>query len=315
MSRWFASGCRPAGDPGVHSHAQEDHARGRTEDRRRLSVTLALVATYLIAEVVGGLWAGSLALLADAGHMFSDAGALALSLFAIWLAQRPSSVERTFGYHRVEILAALANGVTLVAVALLILREAALRLSAPRDVLGAPMLIVAVGGLIVNLAGLWMLRGGKDSNLNVRGAWLHVLGDTLGSIGVIAAAFLVWVFGWTWADPIASVGIALLVIYASWHLIRETVGVLMEAAPGHIDVEEVRRALGGTPGVLSIHDLHVWTITSGFVSLSCHVESSRQVPDHELLTALQGLLRERFGIDHATIQIEPAGFERKARIC
>ncbi len=299
----------------MHSHAQDDHARSRTEDRRRLTVTLALVATYLIAEVVGGLWAGSLALLADAGHMFSDVGALALSLFAIWLAQRPSSVERTFGYHRVEILAALANGVALVAVALLILREAVLRVSAPREVLGAPMLIVAVGGLIINLAGLFMLHGGKDSNLNVRGAWLHVLSDTLGSIGVIAAALLVWAFGWTRADPIASIGIALLVIYASWNLIRETVGVLMEAAPGHIDVEEVRRALGETPGVLSMHDLHVWTITSGFVSLSCHVESSHQVPNRDLLTALQELLRERFGIDHVTIQIEPAGFEGKARIC
>jgi cobalt-zinc-cadmium efflux system protein len=299
----------------VHSYAQDDHSQARADHRRRLSVTLALVATYLIAEVVGGLWAGSLALLADAGHMFSDVGALALSLFALWLAQRPSSVERTFGYHRVEILAALANGVALVAVALLILREAVERLNAPREVLGAPMLIVAVGGLFINLAGLWMLHGGKDSNLNVRGAWLHVLSDTLGSIGVIVAAFLVWAFGWTRADPIASIGIALLVIFASWQLIRETVGVLMESAPGHIDVEEVRRALSETGGVLSIHDLHVWTITSGFVSLSCHVESSHQLPDHELLTTIQELLRERFGIDHVTIQIEPAGFEGKARIC
>jgi len=299
----------------VHSHGHDDHARSRADDRRRLSVTLALVATYLVAEVVGGLWTGSLALLADAGHMFSDVAALALSLFAIWLAQRPASVERTFGYHRVEILAALANGVALIAVVLLILREAIERLSAPGEVLGAPMLVIAVGGLFVNLAGLWMLHGGKDSNLNVRGAWLHVLSDTLGSIGVIIAAFLVWAFGWSGADPIASIGIALLVIFASWQLLRETVGVLMEAAPGHIDVEEVRRVLCETRGVLSIHDLHVWTITSGFVSLSCHVESSHQVPDHELLAALQELLRERFGIDHVTIQIEPRGFEGKARIC
>jgi cobalt-zinc-cadmium efflux system protein len=298
----------------VHSNAH-DHSQGRADDRRRLSITLGLVATYLVAEVVGGLWTGSLALLADAGHMFSDVGALALSLFAIWLAQRPTTVERTFGYHRVEILAALANGVGLIAVALLILREAVERLGAPRDVLGGPMLLVAVGGLFVNLAGLWMLHGGKDANLNVRGAWLHVLSDTLGSIGVITAAFLVWAFGWKQADPIASIGIALLVIFASWQLIRETVGVLMEAAPRHIDVEEVRRALCETHGVLSIHDLHVWTITSGFVSLSCHVESSHQVPDDALLAAFQELLRERFGIDHVTIQIEPPGFEGKARIC
>ena len=299
----------------MHSHAHDDHARSRADDRRRLSVTLALVATYLVAEVVGGLWTGSLALLADAGHMFSDVAALALSLFAIWLAQRPASVERTFGYHRVEILAALANAVALIAVVLLILREAVERLGAPRDILGAPMLVIAVGGLFINLAGLWMLHGGKDSSLNVRGAWLHVLSDTLGSVGVITAAALVWAFGWIRADPIASIGIALLVIFASWQLLRETVGVLMEAAPGHIDVEEVRRALRETRGVLSIHDLHVWTITSGFVSLSCHVESSHQVPDDELLTTLQGLLRERFAIDHVTIQVEPAGFEGKARVC
>jgi cobalt-zinc-cadmium efflux system protein len=299
----------------AHSNAHDDHSHGRADDRRRLSVTLGLVAAYLVAEVVGGLWTGSLALLADAGHMFSDVGALALSLFAIWLAQRPTTVERTFGYHRVEILAALANGVGLIAVALLILKEAVERLGAPRDVLGGPMLLVAVGGLFVNLAGLWMLHGGKDANLNVRGAWLHVLSDTLGSIGVITAALLVWAFGWRQADPIASIGIALLVIYASWQLIRETVGVLMEAAPGHIDVEEVRSALCETRGVLSIHDLHVWTITSGFVSLSCHVESSHQVADDTLLAGLQELLRERFGIDHVTIQVEPPGFEGKARIC
>ena len=299
----------------MHSHAHDDHSRSRADDRRRLSVTLALVAAYLIAEVIGGLWTGSLALLADAGHMFSDVAALTLSLFAIWLAQRPASVERTFGYHRVEILAALANGVALIVVVLLILREAVERLGAPRDILGAPMFVIAVGGLFINLAGLWMLHGGKDSSLNVRGAWLHVLSDALGSVGVIAAAFLVWAFGWRWADPIASIGIALLVIFASWQLLRETVGVLMEAAPGHIDVEEVRRVLCEARGVLSIHDLHVWTITSGFVSLSCHVESSHQVPDHELLAALQAVLHQRLGIDHVTIQIEPAGFEEKTRVC
>lgn len=299
----------------MQSHAHEEHLESRARDRRRLSITLALVAAYLVAEVAGGLWTGSLALLADAGHMFSDLAALALSLFALWLAQRPGSIERTFGYHRVEILAALANGVGLVTVALLILREAFERLSAPRDVLGGPMLWIAVGGLLVNLAGLWLLHGGKDSNLNVRGAWLHVLGDALGSLGVIAAAFLIWAFGWTRADPVASIGIALLVIFASWQLLRETVGVLMEAAPAHIDVGEVCGALRETRGVLSIHDLHVWTITSGLVSLSCHVESSQQVPDHELLAALQAVLLERFGIDHATIQIEPAGFEEKSRVC
>ena len=288
----------------VHSHAHDEHSRSRADDRRRLSVTLALVSLYLIAEVVGGLWTGSLALLADAGHMFSDVAALALSLFAIWLAQRPTTLERTFGYHRVEILAALANGAALVAVALLILSEALERLSAPREVLGAPMLLIAVGGLLVNLASLWMLHGGKDSNLNVRGAWLHVLSDTLGSVGVITAAFLVWAFGWTRADPIASIAIALLVIFASWQLLRETVGVLMEAAPGHIDVEEVRRVLCETRGVLSIHDLHVWTITSGFPALTAHVLVPEDEDCHAIRRRLEHVLHDEMGIPHTTLQVD-----------
>jgi cobalt-zinc-cadmium efflux system protein len=287
----------------------------RADDRRRLTWVLVLVGIYLIAEVLGGLWTGSLALLADAGHMFSDVAALALSLFAIWLAQRPTSIERTFGFHRIEILAALANGVALLAVALLILIEAGQRLSAPTEVLGGPMLAVAVGGLIVNLFGLWILRGGKEANLNVRGAWLHVLSDALGSIGAITAAGLVWAFGWSRADPIASIGISLLVIIASWQLLRETVGVLMEAAPRHIDVEQVARALSETPGVVAVHDLHIWTITSGLVSLSCHVESSHQRADPEMLGALQSVLRQRFGIEHVTIQIEPADFDECANVC
>lgn len=299
----------------MHTHAHDPRSASRADERRRLAWVLCLVGVYLVAEVVGGFLTGSLALLADAGHMFSDVAALTLSLFAIWLAQRPTSVERTFGFHRIEILAALANGVALLAVALLILIEAGERLRAPSEVLGGPMLAVAVGGLLVNLAGLWILRGGKEANLNVRGAWLHVLSDALGSIGAIAAGGLVWAFGWTRADPIASIAISLLVIFASWQLLRETVGVLMEAAPRHIDVEQVARALTETPGVVAVHDLHVWTITSGLVSLSCHVESSHERPDRELLGALQRVLRQRFDIEHVTIQIEPADFDECASVC
>jgi len=299
----------------VHAHGPAAAGLDRREHRRRLAWTLGLAAVYMLAEVVGGLWTGSLALLADAGHMASDVGALALSLFALWLSQLPATDARTYGYHRVEILAALANGVALVAVALVIVIEAVERLADPPAVLGGPMLVVAAGGLVVNGLGLWILNAGRDSNLNMRGAWLHVLGDALGSVGALTAGALVWAFGWNWADPVASVLIAALVVYASWTLLREAVGVLMEGAPGHIDVEALRRTLARAPGVVSVHDLHVWTITSGMVAMSCHVQSTEATSDPELLDALHGLLREHFGIDHATIQIEPEHFEERGRVC
>ncbi|MBW1884887.1 MAG: cation transporter [Deltaproteobacteria bacterium] len=283
--------------------------------RRRLAFVLVLAASYMGAEIVGGLLTGSLALLADAGHMLTDVAALSLSLFAIWLAQRPAGVEQTFGYHRVEIIAALANGVALIAVALFIVVEAIERLGNPSEVLGLPMLLVALGGLIVNLIGLFVLSGSHGDNLNVRGAWLHVLSDALGSVGAITAGALVWGLGWYWADPVASLVIAALVVNASWFLLKETVGVLMEAAPSGLDVDEIRSALAGANGVVGVHDLHVWTITSGLISLSCHVSKTVDVPSRDVLTALQVLLKRDFGIEHVTIQIEPEGFEDNGRVC
>lgn len=303
------------------THAQgHDHGAGsgldRRAQRRRLALTLVLAATYMVAEVVGGLLTGSLALLADAGHMLSDVAALALSLFALWLAQRPATDVRTFGWYRVEILAALANGVALVAIALVVVIEAIERLGAPTEVRAAPMLAVATGGLAVNLIGLAILHGGRRASLNLRGAWLHVLSDALGSVGAMAAAGALWAFGWRWADPAASIAIALLVTASAWELLRETVAVLLEAAPAHIDVAELRDAMGAVPGVIDVHDLHVWTITSGLVSLSCHVQSEEQVEDAKLLATLQALLKERFAIDHATIQLEPEHFdENHVRVC
>jgi cobalt-zinc-cadmium efflux system protein len=270
----------------------------------------------MVAEVVGGVLTGSLALLADAGHMLSDVAALALSVFALWLAQRPATDERTFGWHRVEILAALANGAALVAIALVVVIEAVGRLGAPPEVQGGPMLLIATGGLLVNLASLAVLHGGRKGSLNLRGAWLHVLSDALGSVGAMAAGAALWIFGWRWADPVASIAIAILVAGSAWQLLRETVAVLLEASPKHIDVAEVRDALAAVPGVLSVHDLHVWTITSGLVSLSCHVQSEEDVRDPELLAELQQLLRRRFAIDHATIQLEPEHFEEEhVRVC
>ena len=266
-------------------------------------MTLGLVLAYMCAEAVGGLLTGSLALLADAGHMLSDAASLGLALFALWIAQKPRTPERTFGYYRTEILAALVNGATLVAIAVFIVVEAWERFRSPREVDGWTMMWIAVGGLAVNLVGMGVLHGGKDESLNLRGAWLHVLSDTLGSLQAIVAGVLIWVHGWHWADPAASVLIAGLVTWSSWSLLRDSVNVLMEATPRHLDAKEIEGALAAVPGVREVHDLHVWTITSGFESLSVHVRVTERDRD-EALAELRALLRDRFGIDHSTIQIE-----------
>jgi cobalt-zinc-cadmium efflux system protein len=303
---------------GSHAHhADFEHApRARTPGHeRRMAAVLVLAAAYMLAEVAGGLWTGSLALLADAGHMLADVAALGLSLFAFWLARRPAHPERTYGYHRAEILAALANGSALVAVALGIGFEALQRLREPAPVDAGPMLAIAAGGLAVNAAGLWLLHDGRDSSLNLRGAWLHLLSDALGSAAAIAAGLAILGFGWLLADPIASLAIAVLVVRSAWSLLRETVAVLMEGAPGHIEVDRVREAIGAVPGVVSVHDLHVWTITSGRVALSCHVCSDDSEPPARLLRAVQQRLREGFGIAHSTVQVEPRDFEEAEEIC
>ncbi|HET6574277.1 MAG TPA: cation diffusion facilitator family transporter [Fimbriiglobus sp.] len=292
------------------SHDHGHHRR--TVNRRRLALTLVLAAGYTVAEVVGGLLTNSLALLADAGHMLSDVAALGLSLFAVRVATRPPTPRRTYGYFRAEILAAATNGATLTAVSIFIFVEAVHRLRQPPAVLGPAMLAVAAGGLAVNLTSLWLLHDGRRGSLNVRGAWLHVLTDALGSVGAITAAGLIWAFGWAWADPVASVLIGLLVIYSSWRLLAESVSVLMESAPRGIDVGEVHRAMAAVPGVLAVHDLHVWSITTGLDCLSAHVVAADGQPHAALLKAIRDALHEQFGLDHLTIQIEPEGFEESA---
>jgi cobalt-zinc-cadmium efflux system protein len=297
--------------PGADSHP----ATRRASSRRRLGATLALVVAYFAAEVAAGLWTGSLALLADAGHMLADAGSLALALFALWLTDRPAPAARTFGYQRAEILAALANGVALIVVAIFIAVEAAGRIAAPPGVNAAPALAVAAGGLAVNLVGMALLHGAREASLNLRGAWLHVASDALGSVAAIAANAAIWLADVRIADPLASLAIAALVARSAWRLLRETVDVLLETAPSHVDVDVLRRALEAEPGVASVHDLHVWTITSGRVSLSCHVEADHAADGNELLGRLTHALRERFGIAHATIQLEPAGFSEREEVC
>ncbi len=294
----------------MHDH-HHDHRHGQ---RRRLAITLALTTCYMIAEVAGGLISNSLALLADAGHMLSDVAALALSLFAIRAASRPARSSQTYGYYRIEILAALVNGSALVVLAIFIFIEAIERLAQPAEVRGVLMLVVASGGLVMNLIGLRILSGGTSDSLNVRGAWLHVLSDTLGSVGAIVSAILLWQFGWLWADPVASMLIALFVVYSAWMLLKETGAVLMEAAPGHIDVDEVRDAMAALPDVLEVHDLHVWTITSGLESMSAHIVANPEARNQALLGELRALLAHRFGIRHVTIQIEADGFE-EGEVC
>lgn len=293
-----------------HGHGGHGHGHGHagSANARRLALVLGLVVVYMLAEVAGAILTNSLALLADAGHMLSDAGALGLSLFALWIARKPPTPGHTYGFYRTEILAALINGATLVAISGYVFLEAFRRLGTPAEVQGGWMMAVATGGLGINLLGLWILQAGRHDNLNMRGAWLHVLTDALGSVGAMTAGGLIWAFGWAWADPVASVLIGILVLYSAWGLLRETVAVLMEGAPGHIDVDHVRDAIAGADGVLSAHDLHVWTITSGMVALSAHVVAREPERPGELLRRLQTLLDARFGIDHVTIQIEPEDF-------
>ena len=290
------------------AHHHGHHHDRRSRNRRRLALTLVLTLAYMVAEVVGGLLSGSLALLADAGHMLSDAAALGLALFAMWIAQRPPSARATYGYHRTEILAALANGAALLAVAGYVLYEAYARILNPPEVRGGLMLAVAIGGLAVNLSALLILRGDHGDSLNVRGAWLHVMSDALGSVGAIISGALIVGFGWTWADAVASLVIALLVVHSAWALLKETVAVLMESAPGHVDVDDVRNAIRTARDVRGVHDLHVWTLTSDKVCMSAHVVMGRGASAQRTLHAVTELVRVRFGIHHCTIQIEDEAF-------
>ena len=298
-----------------HSHGHHHHGAASARNRKRLALSLGLAAVYMVAEAVGGWLTGSLALLADAGHMLSDVAALGLSLFAMWMARRPATSRKTYGYRRTEILAALANGATLVAISVFILFEAWERFQNPPEVDAAGMMGIATGGLLVNLASLWILHEGRDESLNVRGAWLHVLTDALGSVQAIAAGVVIWAFGWRWADPVASVLIALLVIYSSWDLLKEATAILMEHAPSHIDVDEVRRAMTSIPGVLGIHDLHVWTITSGMESLSAHVVVREDRYGCETLGEIRSVLHDRFGLHHTTVQMETETFVEDGHPC
>lgn len=294
-------------DLAVHHH---DHLHHRSADNwRRLSLVLLLTLLYMIAEALGGWWTGSLALLADAGHMFTDVAALGLALTAVWFSARPATSKKTFGYYRLEIIAALVNGVALVVLSLFIFYGAYERWLAPPIVRTGPMIVVAAGGLVVNLICARILHGRDEVDLNIRGAWMHVMGDALGSVAAILAGVLMSLFGWYAADAVFSVFISVLIIWASVRLIRESTNVLLEGTPAHINLAAVEDAILATTGVSNVHDLHVWTITSGREALSAHVIHADSISQPDLLRELRTKLHDRFGVDHLTIQMETSDFE------
>lgn len=292
---------------GGHHHPTSSAA----EHRGRLIAVLALTAAVLIAELVGSVLSDSLALLADAGHMATDVAGILLAVLAVTFAARPATPERTFGYYRLEILAAVINAVVLFGVALFILVEAWQRWSDPPPVESGLMLLFACVGLLANVVGVMLLRSGAQESLNVRGAYLEVLGDLLGSAAVIAAAVVIALTGWERADVVASVLVALMILPRTWSLLREAVDVLLEATPRGVDLAEVRRHILATPGVLDAHDLHAWTITSGMPVLSVHVVVDDAVVVQggggRVLDQLGECLAEHFDVEHCTFQLEPAG--------
>ncbi|HSK18732.1 MAG TPA: cation diffusion facilitator family transporter [Longimicrobiales bacterium] len=298
------------GDAHDHAHDDDhphdhDHAHDYREiGRRRLMFVLSITALFMVVEFVGGWISNSLALMADAGHMLSDVAALGLSAFALWFSRRPATPAKTYGYMRIEILAALVNGATLIVISLIILWQAWTRFREPQNVEGTLMLGVATAGLLVNIIAAFLLHSSSSHNLNLRGAYLHVLGDLLGSVGAIAAALIILSTGWMPADPIISVIVALLILGGAWRLVRESVDVLLEAVPRHIDMSAVEAAIRRIPGVEEVHDLHVWTLTSGFLAMSGHALITDPARHQETIGAVHDLMHREFGISHVTIQVD-----------
>ncbi|WP_257446551.1 cation diffusion facilitator family transporter [Archangium lipolyticum] len=305
----------------AHDEAHGGHGHGkpakrlppsRTEERRkdrnRLLFALALTGTIAVAEAVGGYITNSLALMSDAGHMFTDISALGLSLLALWFSSKPADQKKTYGYYRMEILSALLNGVLLLGITVVILVEAWERFRSPAEVRLGPMAVVALIGLLSNLGALAFLH--NTHSMNVRGAFLHVLGDALSSVGVLVGAGVMWLTGWYVVDPLISVLISVVIVVGSLRLVRDAVDVLLEAVPAHVDMSVVKELLLKVQGVRDVHDLHAWTIASGIYALSAHlvVADPMVCNNDEILTAVKHALFERFGIDHITIQIESESF-------
>jgi cobalt-zinc-cadmium efflux system protein len=275
-----------------------------SDNTKSLTWALAITGSWFVIETIGGFYSNSLALLADAAHMLTDLAALGLSLFALKISTRPANHQMTYGYLRAEILAALANGIFLVLIGLFIFYESYQRFLTPPEIKSVPMLLIAATGLIANLATAALLFKGRRENLNLRGAFLHVLGDTMGSVGAIVAGIVILVWQWRLADPIVSVIVGALVLFSSYELVKESVDILLEATPRHLKVPQILQDLGNVPNVLSVHDLHVWAITSEVPAMSCHIVLKKGEDPSSALSALSCLMREKYGIGHTTIQIE-----------
>ncbi len=291
-------------DAGHSNAAAAPSGTAAGRHKSRLVAALSLTTTFMAIEVLGGLWTGSLALLADAAHMLTDAGGLILALVAIRFAERPATPERTFGYVRLEVLSALTNAVVLLLLTVYILYEAYQRFLDPPEILGAPMLAVAAVGLAVNLISMKLLSTGSSESLNLKGAYFEVLSDMLGSLGVIVAAVIVVLTGWTMADPIIGAGIGLFIVPRTWILLKQAVHILMEGTPPEVDVKLLERRLLDIPGVTAVHDVHVWTITSGLDAMSCHIVVADMARARETLLNAKEAMKAAFSLSHMTIQIE-----------
>lgn len=288
-----------------HNHSHSGHSHGHNANKKALTLSFILIAGFMVVEFAGGLLTNSLALLSDAGHMLSDSVALGLSLAAVIFGRREATQEKTYGYKRFEILAALINGIALVALSLFIFYEAINRLSEPPTVVGKSMMLIAVIGLIINIiVAIILFRGGTKDNLNVKSAFLHVIGDLLGSIGAIVAAICILFLGWNIADPIASMVVSALVLYSGWHILKESVNILMESKPAEVDTNEVISILKAIPGVRDIHDLHIWMITPEFPALTVHFLVDKDTDRDIILEKALEELTKHTGIHHITIQTE-----------
>ena len=292
-----------------HHHHGHGHSHGHSANKKALLLSFILITSFMVIEVIGGLLTNSLALLADAGHMLSDAASLGLSFFALKLGEKAASQFNTFGYKRFEIIAAAINGMTLILISLYILYEAIQRFANPPVVQSGGMLTIAAIGLLVNIVAAWILmRGEKEDNLNVRSAFLHVLGDMLGSVGAIVAALLMIFFGWGWADPVASLIVAVLISISGYRVTKEAFHILMEGTPQQIQLNDVKDSLEKIDSVEEVHDLHIWSITSGMFMLSCHMTISEDAIHDQVLEKAQKILHDDFGIEHSTIQVERRDF-------
>jgi cobalt-zinc-cadmium efflux system protein len=299
----------------IHDHSHEHghshhHDHGANSNKKGLTIALIITAGIMLVEFFGGLFTNSLALLSDSGHMLSDVSSLALSLIAIGFAARPPSPRKTYGYYRFEILAALFNGVALFVIAGIIAWEAVLRILNPPQVASGTMILISCIGLLANLLSAWMLMRNSDvkENINVRSAYLHVIGDALGSVGAIIAGIFMQIFAWYWADPIISIFVTLLILKSAWGVVSHSFHILMEGTPITIDKQKVEDVLLDIPGVQNIHDLHIWTITSGFDSLSCHILIKEEATSQTILQEAITKIKDQFHIQHTTIQIETIDF-------